>query len=590
MKRWNFLRSMATVMFAAAALWSCKENDGPEDPIIDPVWGIEANTFEINGEKRTVGSAVVTDDLLEGRLLFAVTPTTGLKTADAVFGEDNYISVAVDESLVGRSFVIPDDADYCSAWVLWEGDAYDSPYELSEGTVTVTDKGDGLYEVVAELFSYDGNTYAVRAEAVLPERVTVEPDTFWLNGETVAVGSAVVTVMENGYIYLVATPDRGYTSADEIFSDCSRYMYVAVSPSLIGEEFNLKTERTLFTVMAVWDNHYIYHYPESDPEEDGSEGVASGRCTVTDKGDNTYEFSFVATTVDGYTLGMCAEGTAAEASLNSNTISYSGYQGGTSTMLRGAFHYTAYEDYGMTTLYFTPSEVYTFDELMDISIYYVYVMVPSLSAGQEYTASLANNYDVTVGIMENFGDYMSYSANSGSLRVKSLGDGKFEVNMSGDFSDDYGLGMSAQAAVEFAGQTVPDTYVLEDPNEFTYNGSTRSLNSAFIEKTSSSEWVIWLSTIANAELEDAKGSSSSIKITIPSRCFTSTYTYYGFSTFRNAGETAEIKYDNSTWSTTNASATGTVGLALDGNVIELDLMNLANPTLKAHYKGAVTIK
>ena len=77
------------------------------------------------------------------------------------------------------------------------------------------------------------------------EGAELKANTYSVDGvEGTLKSVAVMMVGEN--ISIVATPDGGVTSAEAIL-ECENYLFASVSPLLVGKEFDIKNEATLFT-------------------------------------------------------------------------------------------------------------------------------------------------------------------------------------------------------------------------------------------------------------------------------------------------------------------------------------------------------
>ena len=69
-----------------------------------------------------------------------------------------------------------------------------------------------------------------------------------ISGEATKLQSVAVEMLDDN-IYIVATPTPNIATATEIFG-CEEYLFVAVNPLLVGKEFDLKTESSLYTIIS----------------------------------------------------------------------------------------------------------------------------------------------------------------------------------------------------------------------------------------------------------------------------------------------------------------------------------------------------
>lgn len=386
--------------------------------------------------------------------------------------------------------------------------------------------------------------------------VELQPNTFYVDGTVTEVGSKVLGEM-SGYVYLAATPTPGLTTIDEVMSE-EDFMYVLVSPSQIGTEFDVMTESAAFTISGAWTGVSDYFAIAVDTYDD----VESGTCLVEQTGENAYSFSFLATLADGTVIGMLADGILEE-EVNNNTITVDGV----TKILRSAF-YTV--EGGMHMLYVSAGDVETFDEMQEKALQYVYVIVPDKYADGQ-VIDLETNMEVMVGMIDNV-TYGYYMPTEGTLKLTCTGTGAYELTMSGakmtdPYADDQPILL---VDVEYAGTAYSVDYAPEKKNEIVYNGETLAISGAEIVKTSASVWTIKLSV-----------GNKTVSIVMPSSCFGTEYNAYGFSQYP---DTMEIAYDGKVWNNRNGD-TGTVSLALVGNELELNFTTYGE--LSGYYKGNI---
>ena len=78
-----------------------------------------------------------------------------------------------------------------------------------------------------------------------PELPQLEVNTYEVDGERNHFGSVAVSNFGE-YVCIAATPAEGVENFDEVFEQ-EEYFYVAVSPLLVGREFDMMQEGKLFS-------------------------------------------------------------------------------------------------------------------------------------------------------------------------------------------------------------------------------------------------------------------------------------------------------------------------------------------------------
>jgi len=391
----------------------------------------------------------------------------------------------------------------------------------------------------------------------------LKAETIVIDSKKTAVGSAVAAPFSEG-VYIAATAAEGLESAEDIFAT-GEYVYVWVAPGLVGREFDLTTEKSSFTVMAVWGEDIFIQAANEMTSEDS--GITEGKCLVKNDGDK-YEAFVTMKTVEGVEISMRAAAVMAE-EVNTNTITYDD----ASKPLRASFYMV---DEGAHFLYFTPSEVYYFEEMQEMAIYYAYIMLmnPELATGR--TIDLEGNDEVMVGLMDarNVDEEPSYlSAVEGSLKIKIIGEGEYEVYLDAKLDND------KTVTVEFTGVCTPVDAEKEISNSFTFNGNENAINTVYIEKTSAEMWTLYFSGMSEATFDEAK-QYSPVKITLPP--FGAEYEGYGFSFY----DFMSIEYGPNIWNNAKGSS-GTVQASLNGDILKAEFTNYDN--LSGEYEGKVNI-
>lgn len=243
-------------------------------------------------------------------------------------------------------------------------------------------------------------------------------NTYSVNGVVKQLNSVAMDIV-NEYPFIVASPTSGLDNTDAIFA-CDEYLYAAVSPVLLGEEFDLMTESRTYTVMSTLAGAVL-------------DTVAGGQTDEITAGKMLFSYeNNVATVKAEITL---ADGTelkfhlSAEKQIvvNENTIS----RGEEKKPLRAAF-YEKLETY--TALYFTPSPVEYFDEMYDSATWYLYIMVENrflsgeqveLSAESLYMFGVIDNVDGSNSVMIMGEDLQGAT---GSYSISEMEDNRYKAS------------------------------------------------------------------------------------------------------------------------------------------------------------------
>ena len=405
-----------------------------------------------------------------------------------------------------------------------------------------------------------------------PMEYPANPMTFTVDGTETPVGKAFADAFE-GYVLITVTPDTEVESyLDAVTADDVEYLQFMVLPQNLNREIDLVAEpQGIFC----WDNESDCTYIA--PDENLTEGKA-----VVQYDEETLEvvFKLAIELSDGTVVGVNAGAVmSAPAPEQGSTITVDRTQ----EPVRGAFYL---EDSGNTALYFTSSEVYTFDELQEIAQYYFLIMVPDgLMTGEDFDmADLSGEDNVVVMYIDN-GNGEQYEANSGdggaslTFNMQKTSDGTYAASISAAFDG------GPEIAVDFDGTCVSVDYVPEEPNEFTYEGTTEAVQSALVDKSDPDIWHVWLSAVGGledlSEYEDPY--NEAIHITAPAEAFNAGGV--GFSTYK---EILKFEYAGQTWQwLDDGSATGSLEVYLEGEQLTVDFTNYDN--FKGHYSGTAVI-
>ncbi len=398
------------------------------------------------------------------------------------------------------------------------------------------------------------------------------PMTFTVDGTETPVGKAFADTFEE-YVLITVTPDTEVESyVDAVTADGVEYLQFMVLPQNLNREIDLVAEPQRIYCK---DN-------ESDctvisPDENLTEGKA-----VVQYDEETLEvvFKLAIELSDGTVVGVNAGAVmSAPAPEQGSTITVDGTQ----EPVRGAFYL---EDSGNTALYFTSSEVYTFEELQEMALYYFLIMVPDgLMTGEDFDmADLSGEDNVVVMYIDN-GNGEPYEANSGdggaslTFNMQKTSDGTYAASISAAFDG------GPEIAVDFDGTCVSVDYVPEEPNEFTYEGTTEAVQSALVDKSDPDIWHVWLSAVGGledlSEYEDPY--NDAIHITAPAEAFNDGGV--GFSTYK---EILKFEYAGQTWQwLDDGSAMGSLEVYLEGEQLTVDFTNYDN--FSGHYSGTAVI-
>ncbi|MBR6656167.1 MAG: hypothetical protein IKL20_06155 [Alistipes sp.] len=362
-------------------------------------------------------------------------------------------------------------------------------------------------------------------------------------------------------IYIVATPTANLTTAAEIF-ESDEYVFVAVSPLLVGKTFDLKTESKLYTVTSTLSGAKLDNVTPSD-----NKAISAGTATLS------YENGVAVVKADitlksGTVLKVHASA-ANELSLNNNIIS----RGDEYKPLRAAFYDEG--DYS-TTLYFTPAGAEYYGELEDVS-WYMYIGVSNLLLdGKTHSlAELGGTSSFEFGVIDNVSDMKSTEIMAGFLRGAT---GEFTILKTAAATYKADINITIQGVTytaSFEDECISVDYAPEKPtNFFTYKGTDYTVLSATL--TQGAE--VW-------SVEIATSSGKNVVLNAPKAFFNSGDGGRGFS--QSADFTVE--YDGTVYSKANGYS-GTIISAYDEATQHLALDFFNNSDVKFNYTGTVEVK
>lgn len=298
-----------------------------------------------------------------------------------------------------------------------------------------------------------------------PANSELDVNTYSIDG-TVGVLNSVAVEQYGENIYIIATPTAGVATAAEMF-ECEEYLYAAVSPVLVGKEINMVTESEAYTVISSLTGAVL----ESVSPEFRSE-ITGGKMTFN-YSDNKAVVKAEMKFVNGVVLKfhLSAE---KQVVVNKNIIK----RGSEEKPLRAAFYM---EENGQTFLYFTPSELYYFEELAEMATWYLYIGVDnSCIDGVERTFDAESL--ITFGVVDNVNASKSMEIYGDDLQGAQ---GRYTItkNSEGNYTANIIVSMGNSGyKVEFEGDCIsyllaPEkktNFISYGGEEFTITGATLS--------------------------------------------------------------------------------------------------------------------
>ena len=379
-------------------------------------------------------------------------------------------------------------------------------------------------------------------------------------GEATKLQSVAVEMLDEN-IYVVATPTPNCATAEAIF-ECEEYVFVAVSPLLVGKEFDLKTESKLYTIMSTLSGASL-----KEVTPDNNREVLAGTAQLSYKGGvAVVKAEITLTNGKVLELHLSAE---KQVIVNENTIS----RDSETKPLRAAFYDEG--DYA-TTLYFTPAGLEHFGEI-DVASWYIYLGVSNqlIDGATHSLADMGGTSMFEFGVIDNLSSSKSVEIMAGYLRGAT---GDFTIAKTADATYDVSINvklLGVQYVVKFAGKSLSVDYAPEKKiNYFDYKGAEYAVTSALLTQGES----VW-------SLELANESGKSVVLNAPKEFFNSGDGGRGFS------QSAEftVEYNGVVYSKANGFS-GTIISTFDTatNNLALDFFN--NSEVKFNYTGVVEVK
>lgn len=582
----NIYRIAASLTVLGSVVFSCQKPAGPgEDGTpLD-------NAIEFAGEQTPLQTVLV--DVASSNLYFAA--DAGVKTIEELEGRDYVLLNTGDSTSESEVFEtsLTDVADgfvlaYCKAGEEVVRISSDDHSAITEGTLKAVLDLDGGISCTLDFsmtlvsgetfrgnmtFSADDLVLVIPDGPVDPPAPEVEypakPMTFTVNGEESPIGKVFVDTFEE-YILVTMTPDASVESYEEaVTGDDIEYLQFMTLPSALNKDIDLIAEPQN---IYCWDNE-----TETTAIYAGEGGnLVAGKARL-DFNEETGEavLKLAMELSDGTIVGAYAEGVlSGPAPEDSGTITVNGE----TDPVRAAF-YMVDGDY--TALYFTRSEVYYFDEMYESARDYLCIMLPSSCFdGEEMSLADVSDPNAMIIYKDNLGGNESIvyggDASDATFTVSNTAEGEYSAVISVTFDD------KTSVSVNYTGVFVPYDYVPEEPNEFTFNGETQSIQSALVDKSDAEIWHIYLSPVGGleyvSEFEDPY--NDSVHITAPAEAFNIGYGV-GFSTYKDI---LKFEYAGNTWQYDDM---GTLEVYLDGNSLTVDFTTYGD--LKGHYSGTSVI-
>lgn len=442
---------------------------------------------------------------------------------------------------------------------------------ISEGSLSLTLNGENSATIDFRMTLTDGKAFSGNA---LWSGLTMEPEelsypekanTIVVNGTETAVGTAFADSYEGSV--LITAGLTATDSYDELLA--GDFVQTMMLPQFLNQEINLKEE--LITIYYTLQN--LTAAPlTSDMLDEGKVRIdmdeESGECSLL----------LAIRLNDGTEIGVNATATLSDPTPEEgNTITVDN----ATEPVRAAFYMDmAMEGTNYVYLYFTASEVYYLDEMLELATgYFCLAMNEEDLTGNEIDLTSTDKY-FYLAYMDQMTGEMSYAmqgdseGTTGTMSVSRSGSdpASFTAEISVTFGD------GKEVAVSFDGTAVSGDYVPEEPNEFTYDGTTEAIQSVLVDKSDAVLWHIYVSEVGGLEYVSEFEDMGAIHISIPAEAVNGEAA--GFSTYKDM----KIEFSGNTWQFPD---TGTVTVSLEGDQIVLDFTTYGD--LIGHYSGTVTV-
>lgn len=404
------------------------------------------------------------------------------------------------------------------------------------------------------------------------EETLISPDGYPVSANTYIIGekdvisfksTALMMVGEN--IAIAASAEEGYTDVTSIMGESSEFFYAAVSPLLLNKEIDLKTEKSLFTVISTLAKAQLETVAPGETSE-----ITGGKCKATlDDGRFTFKAELTLADKTCLRVHITADESDSPIVINENLIG----RGDDIKPLRAAFYKEAD---GLTYLFFTPGNIQYFEEL-SIVTYYSYMVIPTdLANGKPVEfAGIGKNQTIMFGIVDNVNDDNSFDIDNSTLKEIS---GFFNITCSDEGRYKALINLEREGVsyyIAFDGECISADLAMPEPereNEFSFEKEKMGIDAVTLRKRDE----VWHLTM---KISNGKP----VVITMSKRFFEDGGTF-GFSQDPNMS----VEYDGVIYSKANGySGTLTMQLDEEAGTVETEFTNYKN--LNFYYKGDYTL-
>ena len=442
---------------------------------------------------------------------------------------------------------------------------------ITEGSLSLTLNGENSATIDFRMTLTDGKAFSGNALwsglTMAPEELSYpeKANTIVVNGTETAVGTAFADSYEGSV--LITAGLTATDSYDELLA--GDFVQTMMLPQFLNQEINLKEE--LITIYYTLQN--LTAAPlTSDMLDEGKVRIdmdeESGECSLL----------LAIRLNDGTEIGVNATATLSDPTPEEgNTITVDN----ATEPVRAAFYMDmAMEGSNYVYLYFTASEVYYLDEMLELATgYFCLAMNEDDLTGNEIDLTSTDKY-FYLAYMDQMTGEMSYAmqgdseGTTGTMSVSRSGSdpASFTAEISVTFGD------GKEVAVSFDGTAVSGDYVPEEPNEFTYDGTTEAIQSVLVDKSDAVLWHIYVSEVGGLEYVSEFEDMGAIHISIPAEAVNGEAA--GFSTYKDM----KIEFSGNTWQFPDM---GTVTVSLEGDQIVLDFTTYGD--LIGHYSGTAVV-
>lgn len=387
--------------------------------------------------------------------------------------------------------------------------------------------------------------------------VAKTPNSYVVDGVEYAFASvAAMNVGDN--LLVVGTPNQIAGGAEQII-ESEEYFYGAITPLLLGQKVDVKSESKLFTIVST-----LVGAPIESLAPDMNDEVTKGKLVIsTANGKISLSAGLVLRSGVELAVNIVADGSV---TINENRIA----RGEENKILRGAFYK---EESATTTLWFSPAGLEYFEEL-SIATWYVSIELPgSLMGSRKDASSLASAEGVSFALVDNANESKSFaiegdrwSAVGGSVYVERKGEGLYVVDIILTIAGiDY--------VVAFDGECISHEYAPEvNTNSYlTYNGNEVALESAELSNSAG----VWVVKLYAAD-------QSVITATVPDEYFTGSAVGFSWS------EDLTVLYNNREYSWANGDR-GTITASYNAEEELLNFEFIGYDDLSCVYSGDCTV-